>query len=200
MLCHISYAKLCGDRIIAVTGFGSVRKRRNFQWISAVLEKSLLPRTDFSKDYRTQIKFDKKSHHVITVIQLLAISRPLQIFQHVTHVFYLLLWVSSDCSANHRPGYWSNLPCDCLCTARAYSEQEKKGTGSVKSCARFCNKHFISNCNKAQCIIIIRDCIWTRGAKHLGWRSLLQGNSRSNLMFKIQISVYPGLSTRGLGY
>ena len=28
------------------------------------------------------------------------------------------------CSANHRPGYWSNLPCDWLSTAWAYSEQD----------------------------------------------------------------------------
>ena len=28
------------------------------------------------------------------------------------------------CSANHRPGYWSNLPCGWLNTAWAYSEQE----------------------------------------------------------------------------
>ena len=28
------------------------------------------------------------------------------------------------CSANHRPGYWSNLPCDWPSTALAYSEQE----------------------------------------------------------------------------
>ena len=28
------------------------------------------------------------------------------------------------CSANHRPGYWSNLPCDCPSIACAYSEQE----------------------------------------------------------------------------
>ena len=28
------------------------------------------------------------------------------------------------CSANHRPGYWSNLPCDWLSTAWAYPEQE----------------------------------------------------------------------------
>ena len=27
-------------------------------------------------------------------------------------------------SANHRPGYWSNLPCDWPSTAWAYSEQE----------------------------------------------------------------------------
>ena len=27
------------------------------------------------------------------------------------------------CSANHRTGYWSNLPCDWLSTAWAYSEQ-----------------------------------------------------------------------------
>ena len=28
------------------------------------------------------------------------------------------------CSANYRPGYWSNLPCDWLSTAWAYSEEE----------------------------------------------------------------------------
>ena len=28
------------------------------------------------------------------------------------------------CSANHWPGYWSNLPCDWLSTAWAYSEQQ----------------------------------------------------------------------------
>ena len=28
------------------------------------------------------------------------------------------------CSVNHRPGYWSNLPCDWLSPAWAYSEQE----------------------------------------------------------------------------
>ena len=30
----------------------------------------------------------------------------------------------SLCSANHRPGYWSNLPCDWPSTASAYSEQD----------------------------------------------------------------------------
>ena len=30
------------------------------------------------------------------------------------------------CSANHRPGYWSNLPCDWQSTAWAYSDQETK--------------------------------------------------------------------------
>ena len=30
------------------------------------------------------------------------------------------------CSANHRPGYWINMPCDWPSTAWAYSEQETK--------------------------------------------------------------------------
>ena len=30
------------------------------------------------------------------------------------------------CSANHRPGYWSNLPCDWPCTTWAFSEQERE--------------------------------------------------------------------------
>ena len=29
-----------------------------------------------------------------------------------------------QCSANHRPGYWSNMSCDWLSTARAHSQQE----------------------------------------------------------------------------
>ena len=35
--------------------------------------------------------------------------------------FCLSLWV---CSANQRPGYWSNLPCDWPSIAWAYSKQE----------------------------------------------------------------------------
>ena len=38
------------------------------------------------------------------------------------------------CSANHRPGYWSNLPCYWPSTAWAYSEQETENgpwTGTI---------------------------------------------------------------------
>ena len=34
------------------------------------------------------------------------------------------------CSANHKPGYWSNLPCDWLSTVWANSEQEKENRPS----------------------------------------------------------------------
>ena len=46
--------------------------------------------------------------------------------QHGTRVRFLSLPRSKLrlCSANHRPGYWSNLPCDWPSTAWAYSEQE----------------------------------------------------------------------------
>ena len=37
-------------------------------------------------------------------------------------VFYLTWSKLRLCSANHRPGYWSNLPCDWPSTAWAYSE------------------------------------------------------------------------------
>ena len=38
------------------------------------------------------------------------------------------------CSANHRPGYWSNLSCDWPSTAWAYSEQEtENGPRNVQS-------------------------------------------------------------------
>ena len=35
------------------------------------------------------------------------------------------------CSANHRSGYWSNLPCDWPSTAWAYSEQETENRPST---------------------------------------------------------------------
>ena len=53
------------------------------------------------------------------------------------------------CSANHRPGYWSNLPCDWPSTASAYSEQETENepwshqTGSACSIDQWSTKdHF----------------------------------------------------------
>ena len=46
------------------------------------------------------------------------------------------------CSANHRPGYWSNLPCDWPSTAWAYSDQEPE-TGPVFLC--ICNRHDIDH-------------------------------------------------------
>ena len=36
------------------------------------------------------------------------------------------------CSANHRPGYWSYLPCDWPSTAWAYSEQETENGPSAR--------------------------------------------------------------------
>ena len=39
--------------------------------------------------------------------------------------FMSLVWsMLRLCSANHRPGYWSNLPCDWPSRAWAYSKQE----------------------------------------------------------------------------
>ena len=38
------------------------------------------------------------------------------------------------CSANHSPGYWSNLPCDWLSTAWAYSEQETENGPCILLC------------------------------------------------------------------
>ena len=51
----------------------------------------------------------------------------------VMAIIYLEIWADflslaqsklRLCSANHRPGYWSNLPCDWPSIAWAYSEQE----------------------------------------------------------------------------
>ena len=44
-------------------------------------------------------------------------------------------WAYSEhrlCSANHRPGYWSNLPCDWRSTAWAYSEQEMENGPRIR--------------------------------------------------------------------
>ena len=46
------------------------------------------------------------------------------------------------CSANHRPGYWSNLPCDWPSTVWAYSEQETENRPSLTSHdAPLCSRH-----------------------------------------------------------
>ena len=56
------------------------------------------------------------------------------------------------CSANHRPGYWSNLPCDWPSTAWAYSGQETENgpwsvaqglqcTCPISHNAPFCNRN-----------------------------------------------------------
>ena len=48
------------------------------------------------------------------------------LYLHRTRAHFLSLVRSKLrlCSANHRPGYWSNLPCDWPSTAWAYYEQE----------------------------------------------------------------------------
>ena len=42
------------------------------------------------------------------------------------HFLYLARSKLRLCSANHRPGYWSNLACDWPSTVWAYSEQETR--------------------------------------------------------------------------
>ena len=48
------------------------------------------------------------------------------------------------CSANHRPGYWSNLPCDWPSTAWAYSKQETQN-GPWTSIMTCCWMSFIDH-------------------------------------------------------
>ena len=52
------------------------------------------------------------------------VQKDLWWMEHVIRACFLSLVRSKLrlCSANHRPGYWSNLPCDWLSTAWAYSE------------------------------------------------------------------------------
>ena len=48
------------------------------------------------------------------------------------------------CSANHRAGYFSNLPCDWQSTAWAYSEQETENGPSSVGYLSTVSKHFMS--------------------------------------------------------
>ena len=55
---------------------------------------------------------------------MLYLSRHWREMQTMAH-FPSLAWSKLKLgSANHRPGYWSNLSCDWPSTAWAYSEQE----------------------------------------------------------------------------
>ena len=54
------------------------------------------------------------------------------------------------CSANHRPGYWSNLPCDWPSTDWAYSEKETENGPCI------CSEHWAIAC-KFCCISTSRD-------------------------------------------
>ena len=78
--------------------------------------------------------FQKNQVTTMTVVPLaLDVARPsaaamvLSNYKWVRACFLSLAWSKLRlCSANHRPGYWSNLPCDWPSTAWAYSEQERK--------------------------------------------------------------------------
>ena len=61
----------------------------------------------------------------------------LTIIQHLIRARFLsLAWSKLRlCSANYRPGYWSNLPSHWPSTAWAYSEQETENR------PRYCAKH-----------------------------------------------------------
>ena len=58
------------------------------------------------------------------------------------------------CSANHRPGYWSNLPCDWPSTAWAYSEPDAEN--GPRSSLYIPEWHWISTLSQ-------QDEVWTRG-------------------------------------
>ena len=53
------------------------------------------------------------------------------------------------CSANHRPGYWSNLPCDWPSTAWAYSEQETENGPEWFHSQTYLHHDGIANCGLA---------------------------------------------------
>ena len=56
-------------------------------------------------------------------IDLTLVAQGLDYFEQTRACFlYLAQSELRLCSANPRPGYWSNLPCDWLSTAWAYSE------------------------------------------------------------------------------
>ena len=75
-------------------------------------------------------------------------NNQIQVWHSLTRARFLSLARSKLrlCSANHRPGYWSNLPCDWLSTAWAYSEQETENRPWLWS-----HDHFPSNRNAQDC-------------------------------------------------
>ena len=80
-------------------------------------------------------KSGKQSHYHIYTIEWMfqisicfhQVSTLLLKYQAFRARFLSLAWSKLRlCSANHRPGYWSNLPCDWPSTVWAYPEQETK--------------------------------------------------------------------------
>ena len=102
---------------------------------SVVAQKQMyLPKVgSWTKDYYVEYHHGQQaiSSSVIwcvTTLQILREDQRLIIVWVISRsgpVFCLFAWSKLRlCSANHRPGYWSNLPCDWPNTAWAYSEQE----------------------------------------------------------------------------
>ena len=69
------------------------------------------------------------------------------------------------CSANHRPGYWSNLPCDWRSTAWASSKQET-GNGprsiSGQPVFLFQGKHFKFSLHLTECFLVMSHLLWMK--------------------------------------
>ena len=68
----------------------------------------------------TMIPKRKHTNQSITTIDASSCIEP----QTWTRFLYLSHSKRRLCPANHRPSYWSNLPCDWLSTVLAYSEQK----------------------------------------------------------------------------
>ena len=91
------------------------------------------------------------------------------------------------CSANHRPGYWSNLTCDWLSTAWAYSEQETEN-GPCFDCVRAGTqmlrlRYWMSyKCSLSPCCSHINEIKQWTLSKHEGsrWKTLLWYTFQNN--------------------
>ena len=80
---------------------------------------SVTGRTTNGNSLRVQLRNFSWGHRGGVVLFLLSTS------SKIRARFLFLAWSKLRlCSANHRPGYWSNLPCDWQSTAWGYSEQE----------------------------------------------------------------------------
>ena len=67
------------------------------------------------------------------------------------------------CSANHRPGYWSNLPCDWPSTAWAYSHKRQK-TGPENVVSWMAAIFYFSRLRCVECRSVFHwDCLFHPG-------------------------------------
>ena len=100
------------------------------------------------------------------------------------------------CSANHRPGYWRNLPCDWPSTAWAYSGHETENRLRCHDLSQYCpdwNLYVRAN------FIFTRFELWAHyplvkwapACSALGWKRLEKAFQFHANIPHLQVKLYP---------